>query len=233
MFIYSFLELNLQGHGYGPGQISTREFHRAKVWEQALLNVNKRPFYTQEHLPASAPNIKSLEKHVPKFVLHLRDPRQGLVSWFFDVERYQYRTEVNKAMWSKEIQPPQGYYDWNLEKRQDWQIENYLPVLIGWLSEWKAVVQTNTMNILVTRHEDLAADSQSFLLQIAEFFNLDTTHLQFPVFQPGTNIHHARKGLTDEWKTFFNNQQKRRIAEIVPVELLEYFDWDPNPALDE
>ncbi len=76
-------------------------------------------YVAQNHLASSAENLQILQQFKPKMLLHLRDPRQALLSWVYHVD-WKNKTEGL-------IVPGQPrYFESSLSSKIDWQIESHL-----------------------------------------------------------------------------------------------------------
>ena len=201
--------------------ISLNRFHDDYVNEVVLKESINECCITQEHIDASAENIRILGNYLPKFVLHLRDPRQAMLSWLYHVEENKTN---HYGVWSDDICPSIEYFSWSLEKKIDWQIENYLPQLVQWIQQWVNIINSKKFDILVTRYEDLVENPELFFENILKFYNLQDT--KTILTKPEKNKWHFRKGQIDEWKTVLNSKQIIRMHELIPIDLLEYFSWE-------
>ncbi|GEM_PF-3071336 len=176
------------------------------------------------HIPATRANLMALNLSVDKLVVHVRDPRQGLVSYAHYL-RYLKRTNNIYAL--LEARLPEDYFLLSFEDQISWQIKNsYLPVAINWINSWVEAQNDPTFypKILFTTQEHLVADNRSFFESILEFYEIDKSRFQFPdkpVFKPNT---HMRKGRVDEWKEVFTSEQCERASNMMPERLKKMFD---------
>ena len=219
MFISHVLQRNTN---YPFVRISLNRFHDDYLQEKLIEENRKYLCLTQEHVDASLKNIQILEKYFSKIVLHLRDPRQQLISWVHHVENWKWNT---LPLISEDIQMPCDYFEWEFSKKIDWQIENFLPSLVNWLEEWCDVLDSNqNLDILVTHFEEMKANPQAFFQKIAAFFNIPIGKFSIPYFQKNTL--HQRKGKIDEWKRVLTPLQIQRMHEIIPQDLMIRFGWN-------
>lgn len=223
VFLKDTIQRNLKPFGFEFCRISDERFHDSAINRKTLLRNIRRPFFNQSHLDPSPRNLVLLKKYLPKFVLHLRDPRQVVISWYHHVEKHQ---KNHYYLWSDDIQPPDEYFTWNDAEKLNWQIENFLPVLVKWIEDWTAVIDSGKFQILVTTFEEMIEEQSAFMQKILCFFGYEIDKPEFAPFEPG-KLHH-RKGRKDEWKEVFSPAQKQRISQLIPPELLARFEWDLN-----
>lgn len=112
-----------------------------------------------------------------------------------------------------------------MDSKIDWQIEHYLPACVRWIEEWCEVVDKGELDVFVTRFEDMVVDTPLFLERIFAFYNIQLPgEVVYAPFRKGQL--HQREGKTNEWEQVLTEQQKQRVHEIVPVELLARFGWN-------
>ncbi len=88
VFLVDSCKKNLSQFGYVHRQISPKRFHDDYVNERRLARFAGTHFFSLAHIDASVDNIAILQKHTPKVVLHLRDPRQAFLSWLIMWKRW-------------------------------------------------------------------------------------------------------------------------------------------------
>lgn len=221
VFLVDCMKKNLEEKGYKFLNISDLRFHDSHIKKKIIKRNHHSLFYSQAHLDASPENLKLLSKFLPKFVLHFRDPRQVVLSWYHHVEKHQ---QNHNHLWSLDIQPPNEYFSWTKEKKLDWQIEHFLPSVVQWMQNWVNILDSRLLQVLVTTFEEMVEDRSTFLQKIFNFYGLDIPDPKYSSFTPG-KLHH-RNGKKDEWKYEFTPSQKQRMSELVPVELLLRFNWE-------
>jgi len=221
VYIFNVLLNSLKQDGYLFTNISENRFHDDYVSVDKIIKATNSRTITQEHVNASYDNLLILEKYLPKFVLHVRDPRQALLSWFHHVEVV---SSADYKVWSDDICPPTGYFSWTTEEKINWQIEHYLPRLIEWIQGWIEVLDSKKINILVTRFEDLKENPTDFFNKIFSFFNIEDHNVALLGFKKGQ--YHQRNGEIDEWKNVMTKKQIDRMKQIIPLEILKRFGWE-------
>jgi hypothetical protein len=179
---------------------------------------------TQEHLDASPMNIQILKRFCTRIVLHLRDPRQAMLSWTHHMNRIK-REDKNDLLWWVYPTPSEEYYGLSLEKQIDWSIDNYLPICVQWVKSWLHMIkETPCLDVLVTTYEDFIADNNAFIGKILEFYGIPKEAFCAPTIDK-TLLVNYRKGDPNEWREEFTEDQKKRANQIVSEPLLERFHW--------
>ena len=97
-----------------------------------------------------------------------------------------------------------GYYEWPLSSKIDWQIDNYLPWLMAWTTQWVAIADEGTFPVLITHQDDLRCNEKAFFDAILSFYEmrldfelpnlartLDETHSATPPI-PRNGFEHSR-----------------------------------------
>ncbi len=177
------------------------------------------------HIPASRANLMALNLSVDRLFVHVRDPRQAVVSY---VHYLQYLKRTNNIYALLEARLPENYFLFSLEDQISWQIEySYLPVAVNWINSWVDAQNDPVFypEILFTTHEQLVADNKGFFETILKFYDIDQSRFKFPaqpVFEKNT---HMRKGSVDEFKQVFTTKQIEKASQMVPERLKKMFDW--------
>jgi hypothetical protein len=178
-------------------------------------------FVAQSHLAPSPENLRQLSHFHCRMVLHVRDPRQALLSWVHHLDRI---SGDAGALLLCAVHPPTGYFDWDLTRKLDWQIEHYLPLEIDWLSRWVSVHDHGVIPILLTTYEELAAGAGPVCQRICNFAGIGTNPLHL-VDIPKTSDVHFRLGENNEWRRVYSPSQIARADAMLPNELVARFGW--------
>ncbi|MCH7911263.1 MAG: hypothetical protein IIB38_16815, partial [Candidatus Hydrogenedentes bacterium] len=103
-----------------PGQVIADQFEIIRELGQGGVSA-------KEHLPATRHNLATLaQAGVDRVVLHLRDPRQSLLSWAHFLEG-DVRKRLLAPIWRKTT-PRAGFFRQPLAAQIDWHIDHYLPI---------------------------------------------------------------------------------------------------------
>jgi len=216
---------------YRQGKISSKYIPVDQVQSKLLAEFfSDKGVLSKQHMDASSLNLNYLSKYTDRFVVHVRDPREMLLSWVHHLNKV-YNGKVPELLYQSSPYPPPGYFEWSLEKQIDWNIDNYLQEFVDWESKWVEVAKKeadkeNGFKILFTRYDELATDPVSLTKQIIDFYGVPEHTYMVQLPKPSNKLN-FRRGSQSEWRSVYNQEQKRKVAEIVPTELLEHFGWQP------
>jgi hypothetical protein len=208
-------------------QIGNRYALIDQIDPQDALTFSGGGFVSQNHLAPSPENLQILQYLGLKMILHLRDPRQALLSWVYYLDWASGRCDTSEVLLYVTPRPPSGYFDFSLSRKIDWQIENYLPQLVAWAARWVDIADSETIPILITHQEDLRTHEKAFLDAILAFYRLsfDYTLPSPPRTMEAT---HFRRADPMEWIQTFTPDQAARATKLIPVSLRIRFGWgDP------
>ena len=114
------------------------------------------------HAGAIEANLKTLPLITDKILVIIRDIRQSVVSKVAYSEYLRYSGNISALL---QYQYPNGFFHWTIDKKIDWQIDNYyVPADIEWISGWlKAETDPDfSCEIHFSKFEDLAHDPKKF-----------------------------------------------------------------------
>jgi hypothetical protein len=180
-------------------------------------------FVSQNHLAPSLENLQILEYFGCRLILHIRDPRQALLSWVHHVDRVC-RDDNGEASLMFAPRTPVGYFSWDLAQKLDWQIDNYLPLSIEWLDCWLMVHDDSRVPVLLTTYEELSADIGGLCRRICDFCGIAPAMFRL-VDLPKTIDNHFRLGDRNEWRRVFSAAQIERSSAMLPPAMAHRFDW--------
>ncbi len=161
-----------------------------------------------------------LKKYTDKFVLHVRDPRQALLSLVHHII-----DDPESTFIAADLRP---WFDAQpFDKKVDWGISNLLPTLVTWLEDWMFFKDQedkieNGMQILITTYDELLADDKLLYAKILDFYQIE--HLGYIAPKKDSRVRY-RSGNPKEWQSVCSAAQKKKIAQIVPQDLLQRFGW--------
>jgi hypothetical protein len=179
--------------------------------------------YTVNHVPPHPTNLRVIEYYMKTFWLHIRDPRQATLSYFHPLEGFRNRP---RYLLGHLPELPTDYFDRTTSDRLSWQIRNWLPQLIEWLTNWLNVIDNGLLGTctLVTTHTELHDDERALLQKVLDFHGIEIS-LPAGQFAEHSAATHFRKGRTDEWLEVFDATQRAEASALVPASLKERFQW--------
>jgi len=182
-------------------------------------------YVAQNHLASSPENLQVLQHFKLKMVLHLRDPRQALLSWVHNTDWISGGNDASEHLLYSTPRVPSGYFDFSFAEKIDWQIENYLPQLIKWTQHWVEIADSGTVPILITHQNDLRVNEKALFDSILAFYQLrlDYTLPNLPRTMEET---HFRRADPTEWMRTFTPDQAAHATSLIPASLKTRFGWD-------
>ncbi len=179
----------------------------------------------KDHIAPTAHNLRALgQAGIDRVIVHHRDPRQAALSWVHFA-----RDDVNQrlmaSLWRKVV-PPAGVLSRDLGAQIDWCIENYLPLLIAFLADWRAVDTDpdRPLSVLFLSFELFLAEPAHYFERVLEFYRVPPERF---TFEAEAEVVHLRKGQTEEWRGVFTEAQRERAWELIPDDMAEAFGWQP------
>ena len=183
----------------------------------------------QQHLPPARHNLALLKQcGIDRIVVHLRDPRQIVVSRLLYYENVDVsKGDIELALLDMEVpfeDPYDEYMSLSFEEKINCHIKYSLPMLVSWILGWVKVAEDTRsgFRILLTRFEDMKSNPSSFFGSILKFYDVDETFWRQPDYRPKE---HFRKGAIDEWREVLSPVQIENCNEIIPPWLFEKFVW--------
>lgn len=169
------------------------------------------------HLEATRNNIEKLKKSGVKVIVHLRDPRQVLISHVYHNLKYE------KASPGLRVD---GYDEMSMHEKVDYVLYTMWEDVIHWISKW--VDAANGMDITFTTFEKFKADKDKFVDELISayggnrrFFNRNN------VFVKDINVdNHFRSGQINEWRTLFTKDQIEFVNDRFPRAWSDLFGWN-------
>ena len=106
-------------------------FPDATIPHEAINLLRQRGAVYVIHCAPSTYNRIELSSRLERMVVHVRDPRQELISWchFFPVVM----RELDPAQ-AIHLGVPEDYLNWSFKEQVDWQIDNYFPLQVEWIT---------------------------------------------------------------------------------------------------
>ena len=182
-------------------------------------------FVSQNHLAPSQENLQILQHLKLKMVLHLRDPRQALLSWVHHINYISGRNNRSEELLYFPPRLPRGYFELSLSDQIDWQIETHMPKLVLWMERWLEIADRGTIPILITHQNDLKTDEKAFFDTILAFYQIDLEYT-LPNLPRTMSETHFRLADPMEWTRVFTPDQAAWATSLVPPSLSMRFGWN-------
>jgi hypothetical protein len=184
---------------------------------------------TEKQFGSPMLKVNNIKKYMNKIVLHLRDPRQALLSYVHHLNNNKHSPFASPDLTDMPHDLSE-YHTFDFNGQLDWAIENVLPPMLVWINDWldfkqKEDASPNGLKILVTTYDELIQDEMGLYHKIADFYDLSLNDANFKRIAKNEGVR-FRKGDPNEWKSVFTDAQKNRMAEIVPIDLLQRFHWE-------
>ncbi len=165
------------------------------------------------HLDANPTNLRLLKEHTGGVVLHLRDPRQALLSWIHHVKNYANLGQLSWAMVTPA--PTPALLAESLTSVIDWHLVHHFPNLLNWIERWLEHAESgNGPKVMVSDYRDFHADSQESVLRILDFYGIPRW-VYIPREIPRDASTHFRSGQLEEWREVFNSAQQKICTELM------------------
>lgn len=177
---------------------------------------------SQAHLPATPHNLAVMNACLDRLVIHVRDPRQAVLSLV-----YLFRRQQAAGPDRIRFQPPlpPDYLERSLAEQIDWNLTHYYPVLIRWIEGWLDVREQGGFDgqLLFTRYEDFHADAEGFYRQLLDFYGLTPLSREIVGYTPPEGYLNFRKGDPAEWREVFSRRQLALANALLPLRLQNLF----------
>ncbi|NOX34933.1 MAG: hypothetical protein GXP56_14605 [Deltaproteobacteria bacterium] len=191
----------------------------------------------QGHVAATNLNLFLLEKvGVRKVVVHVRDPRQAMLSWIHYIESlyvagsflvldYPLCDNYFSLTCEEQIHCEE-YFSKSFEKKIDQHIEHYYPMLIQWLSGWINAHENPkcSLKIKFTYFENFKSNPENFYTQVLSFFDIDRSEFDMT----DSNLQrksHFRSGAVNEFRSILTPAQLERLNIMTPDRIFDRFQW--------
>jgi hypothetical protein len=163
------------------------------------------PFSLHDHMWPTQQNIDLLQQAgVSKVVLHVRDPRQVVVSLAHHVLLYR------GASQNRHIERVVDEYGFDalLDRMSSWMIQYR-----NWLIGWKSLTRKNGIDLLITKYESMLENKDRFFNDILDYFVSPST-LHDKIARSLSKRKRLKQreamfrlGTADEWKTVLSRRQ--------------------------
>jgi hypothetical protein len=180
-------------------ELSVGTVPRDQVIPSAVRQLAKGGAIARSHL--SANNLPVLAANgVDRLILHVRDPRQVVVSWVHHMRRIS-DMQFRWAVFHYDPPVPAEFRRWEFRRQLDWAVYNYLPGQLQWLEDWAAALdEVAPTPVLVSTFEDFAHDQRAFFGKISDFLGVAEIRVPGAHRQSAAAMRNFRSGHVDEWR---------------------------------
>jgi hypothetical protein len=170
------------------------------------------------HLYPTPQNIDLLlAGNVKSVIVHVRDPRQVLVS-----------SVQHAVLYPREVEPSaRRKVKRDMHKMTDQLIQDIFPHPVAWIEGW--VKARALLTVHFTTFEEFVRDQPTFVDRLLalyggdlRYFNRDAALRQSPAID-----YHRRRGETDEWRRIFDARQIEYVNSQIPDHFWTLFGWSP------
>ena len=200
--------------------IDEKEDTNIKISQYKANVYQYNDYLAWHHFPPKSQNVLILKKYQKKFFVHVRDPRQCLVSvvHFMGVD-YIYDQSKEKL--------PENYLLLSFAEKVDFFIKNKsVQRNCRWIQGWLDVQKNEPeLDIKITTFEALRENALAFFKDIVAFYGYDPEFFTERDLLPPSKSLHYRKGEIDEWKEVLTKEQIQEINAQIPNCLFERFGW--------
>lgn len=150
----------------------------------------------------------------PRFLIHLRDPRDAVLSYYHMGERYaMHRMRFVLAF--------PGYNAWPQERRFEAVLKVAFPTFVGWIRGWLDYADSHRDQAMVTSFDDLTREGPALVERITAFLTGTSRSC--------TDLHkvHFRVGQDGGDDPLMPATLRRRLHSAIPADMRARFGWLP------
>jgi hypothetical protein len=156
-----------------------------------------------------------VEAGVKKMIIHVRDPRQTMVSMFHHIPRYT--SIMSNVDWSgTEVGTSEYRYS---------SLWEFFLFQLNWIEGW--IRASERIDILFSTFEQFVTDRDEFIERYLDFYGADRRYFnrEHALAQHAGTDYHFRKGATDEWKEALPKDMAERMSLLIPAHVKQRFGW--------
>jgi len=214
-----------EGLGMGQAYLSIGLFPDCCLLPARVATFSNGGIVTKEHISPTPHNLSVLAANrIERLVLHVRDPRQAMLSWAHFVKD-DVSMRLLAPIWRR-IVPPAEIVNGDLRGVIDWSIERYLPLLAGFIEDWIAIAErdSDTLRVLVLDFETFVSAPETYEKRLLAFHGIADGDFDRAAADSASTVH-LRRGETDEWRSVLSDEQRERAFAAIPEGLRKRFNW--------
>ncbi|MFN0064605.1 MAG: sulfotransferase domain-containing protein [Chlamydiales bacterium] len=225
------------------GETLCQYFHTSPVWTStkpsfpvgSLIHSQFFQFLAKravayQHIAPSPSNLSLVEENLDKILLHVRDPRETLVSWVHHLDSI-YAKNTKRQLQQSFTQVPEEYFLWSFKEKIDWQIARFYTDSITWLEEWMTYIDSDPkLQVHVSTYAQLKKDPLHLFQSIISFYGGNPHRFSGKnMIDVKAGQYNFRKGDSNEWKHVLTEEQKALVTDLLSDELLEFVQKGVTP----
>jgi hypothetical protein len=200
------------------------QFPNSKIYWKSIERLQGSNTFTHGHFPATDSNLETINEKFSKVILHIRDPRQAVHSWYRFIDSNFDKT----GPYLYNI--PENYGNLKDEEKLYFFFHDQLNIFIDWIEQWMKVKQAKHENILFTTYEKFIGNKYVFYSEILAFLNLDLDidHIiskensKYNIIKTEKSFH-FREGKKSSWKEELPPHWVKHLNERVSNSSLDTF----------
>ncbi len=184
---------------------------------------------SKEHILPTRHNLEMLQSYgIDHLIVHLRDPRQAVLSWTHFVIDDVSRRRMG-AIWRSTV-PPRSVLDGGFASVLDWSIEHVLPRYVDFARRWATLADgpSGRLRVRLLSYERFLEDPDGYVDEVLEHFSIPERLYDRRAAAAAASVH-LRKGRRDEWRDVFTRRQRQRADALLDAELCARFGWNKDP----
>jgi hypothetical protein len=178
---------------------------------------------THEHTFPFRANIALLRSHSVPTIIHVRNPKQIIVSHAHFYKKYLEETV------KENFTPSQKWFiDASLKERIDFLIDDLIPYYCRWIIGWYKTWEQKALDIKFTSYEEFVRNEDLFFEKIADMFSL-SAEARIRIKETRQKLdgqkrmYNIRNMKADEWREVLTSKQQQRVDEFIPHEFDELY----------
>ncbi|MEC8044358.1 MAG: sulfotransferase domain-containing protein [Verrucomicrobiota bacterium] len=202
------------------------QFPHSTIHWKTIEKLQNRNFFIHGHFSASKNNIEVIKKKVHKVILHLRDPRQAVYSWY----RFIDSNYENTGPYLYNI--PDDYCNFTQDEKYHFFFNDELNTFANWIENWLTIKKEKNDQILFTTYEKFVDNKHAYYTEILDFLNMET-HVEHIMSHENAlhnraksnKLFHFREGKKSSWKEQLPTKWINHLNDRISDTLLETFGW--------
>lgn len=178
------------------------------------------------HFPATPSNIEIIEQYFDKIIIHVRDPRQAILSWSNFIQ------DDFKTTGPYLYPIPDQFSNFSEEDKNQLFYKDHFNQFCEWLEGWKKASTQLGEKLLLLRYEDFVESPKTYFATLLEFAGIESdleevlnTNQSMRTHARENRSFHFRSGKTDSWKSSINTTSVNLLNQYSTSDLLSYFGW--------